>query len=268
MPRLIRSAKSGSAWEANDLRMYNITASDRSPEEFFLNQNHPHTIDHDILYSPAINPNPNLSPAAARYLRFLQTTIRFPRNEGAVDVFVLNTLTLLNFDGPDITVTQNHIIPLTICGDTARVAQTDVCLMHLPSGVLLVLIESKSATSSANAEPQVIAQAIAAFQSNNRIRKLHGLAVLPTTVIPCITMLGTHPAFYLVPVTEALSTAVIGGRPCDTETDVSRFQFLSRTRRQTMAGMEDPEYRRQALENFLAFKEVARSHWEQVLQGF
>jgi hypothetical protein len=38
--------------------------------------------------------------------------------------------------------------------------------------------------------------------------------------IPCITMSGTRPTFYLVPVTQELSTAVIGGVYPATETTV------------------------------------------------
>jgi len=35
----------------------------------------------------------------------------------------------------------------------------------------------------------------------------------------------------------------------------------------TLLGMENVEYRRLALKRFLAFKEVAKSHWERVLEG-
>ena len=33
------------------------------------------------------------------------------------------------------------------------------------------------------------------------------------------------------------------------------------------AGMDDPEYRKQALKHFLAFKALAKSHWERILEG-
>ncbi|KXN85097.1 hypothetical protein AN958_11701 [Leucoagaricus sp. SymC.cos] len=105
-------------------------------------------------------------------------------------------------------------------GAENRIAQTDVCLLHRPITVLLVLIEDKTLSNRNDAESQVIAEAIAAFQFNNQKREEKGLASLTAMTIPCITMSGTRPTFYLVPVTQELSTAVIGGVYPATETRV------------------------------------------------
>ena len=65
---------------------------------------------------------------------------------------------------------------------------------------------------SFNPEPQVIAEAIAGYQHNNERRAGMGLPTLNTMTVPCITMVGTRPTFYLVPVTRELSDAVTTGQ--------------------------------------------------------
>jgi hypothetical protein len=54
-----------------------------------------------------------------------------------------------------------------------------------------------------DAQSQIIAGAISAFQFNNRKRESLGCKALPSMTIPCVTMSGTRPTFYLVPVTLA-----------------------------------------------------------------
>ncbi|KAI0303850.1 hypothetical protein BC826DRAFT_965339, partial [Russula brevipes] len=72
-------------------------------------------------------------------------------------------------------------------------------------------------------EPQVIAEAIAAFAWNNRIRGNYNLQPRNRAVIPAITMIGTHPTFYKIPVTTRLNQAVQGGFYPSTKTRVLRF---------------------------------------------
>lgn len=65
-------------------------------------------------------------------------------------------------------------IPLRICGETDRSAQTYVCLLQGSSMILLVVQEDKIALSPKDAQAQVIAEATAAFQYNNTIREQLG----------------------------------------------------------------------------------------------
>lgn len=92
-------------------------------------------------------------------------------------------------------------IPLLICGDPNRTAQTDVRLLQRTSTVLLVVQER---FSTKNQEPQVIAEAIAVFQMNDHSRATNGLEKKETMSIPCIT----RRILYVVPVTQQLGTAV------------------------------------------------------------
>ncbi len=142
-----------------------------------------------------------------------------------------------------------------------------MCLIHRPTFILLVLVVEKILSIGGNAEAQVIADAIAAFQFNNRKRKEHGLDPLDTMIIPAITMTGSRPTFFLVPVTLGLSTAVITGQYPAIQTQVLRCSTALGYARRANAGMEDTKYRQLALKHFLAFKTLAKSHWERILEG-
>ena len=88
----------------------------------------------------------------------------------------------------------------------------DVCLVHLNPMILLVVQEDKTNLSTANPEPQVITEAIATFQYNNRKREELDLPTLDKMTIPCIVMVGTRPFFYKVPATQKLCDCVIGSQ--------------------------------------------------------
>jgi len=263
MANVIRSAKSGSDWTANELIAYNITISSLLPTEFFSTPDPSlDGIDPAILTSPSDDDNPTLSDVAAEYLGYLNLAARATQESFIVDC-AAETLKLLGCNERRTTVSTRYIIPLTICAAN-RVAQTDVCLIHNRNLVLLVLVEDKPNTNMTHAEAQVVADAIAAFQFNNRKREDHGLDPLDVMTIPCITMSGTCPTFYLVPVSSDLSDAVITGQYPATETQVLRCVTVAT---HIWRGMEDTEYRRLALKRFLAFKGLAKRHWVRIVEG-
>ncbi|KIJ91193.1 hypothetical protein K443DRAFT_29646, partial [Laccaria amethystina LaAM-08-1] len=103
-------------------------------------------------------------------------------------------------------------------------------------------------------EGQVVAQAIAVFQFNNRKRGEYGLPLLETMTIPCITMAGTRPTFYLVPVTRELSNAVLLGEYPLTQTRVLKCVTVGVSARHTVEGMENIHYRELVFRRVLAFK--------------
>jgi hypothetical protein len=130
-----------------------------------------------------------------------------------------------------------------------------------------MLAEDKTLTNRTSAVAQVIAVAIVAFQFNNKKRMDHGLDSLGAMTLPCITMNGTLPTFYLVPVTTELSNAVITGQYPATQTRVLACATVPTHILRASTGMEDTEYRKLALKRFLAFKLLAKSHWAHVLEG-
>ena len=105
------------------------------------------------------------------------------------------------FDQIGTILRKRYDIPFTICGDSHRATRSDACLVHLNSMILLVIQQDKTTFSSTDPEPQIIAEAIATFQLNNRKRADLDLPQLDMMTIPCITMMGTRPCFYQIPVT-------------------------------------------------------------------
>lgn len=171
MANLIRSAKSSRDWTENELLSYNITISSPPPNEFFPipdpSFNH---IDPAILTSPPGDANPVLSDAAAGYLGYLDLAVKATPESFIVD-FAAEAVKLLGFNERHTTVSTRFIIPLNICGEANRVAQTDVCLIHNTTFVRLLLFADKTLTNRTDPEAQVVAEAIAAFQFNNRKRR-------------------------------------------------------------------------------------------------
>ena len=113
--------------------------------------------------------------------------------------------------------------------------------------VLMLLQEDRTPV---DAEAQVIAQAIAAFQANNRVRTDACLNPLDRMVFPCITMVGTYPKFYLVPVTMGLSDCVSEGSPPFQRTIVLRHIPMVSIR-ESMVLLED---RKKIIQCFEAFR--------------
>ena len=268
MADFIRSAKSGCDWGDHELLAYNIAISSLLPDEFFSTPDPSlNNIDPDILNSPPNHDNPAISDATARYLGYLYFTI-MPAQGSFMDDFAAKTLKLLGFNERRTTMSMRYTIPFTICSDAGCIAQTDVCLIHnSQSFILLLLIRDEALIGRNDGKAQVIAGAIAAFQFNNRRRRDQGLDLLDAMTIPCITMAGTRPTFYLVPVTMELSNAVIGGQCPAAQTQVLRCVTVAADMWCTNAGMGDTEYRKLALKCLLAFKALAKSHWVRILEG-
>ncbi|KAH9969339.1 hypothetical protein BJV74DRAFT_784753, partial [Russula compacta] len=131
--------------------------------------------------------------------------------------------------------------------------------------ILLVLRKDKPIFNASDPGPQVIAEAIAVHQHNNQRRKCMGLPTLNAMTISCIAMVGTRPTFYFVPVTRELSDAVITGQWPDVETKVLMCVTVAGPHRRLSEGMEVLEYRRLAFQRMIAFKAIAKSHWEKFL---
>jgi hypothetical protein len=145
-------------------------------------------------------------------------------------------------------------------------AQTDICLLHRASAILLVVQEDKTELSAKDPEPQVIADAIAASQVTNRNRARLGLERKDSMSIPCITLIGTRPRLYVVPVTQQLSTAVERGDFPEHMTEVRKCVALVGGRRLS-EGMEKPDFRLGALKHYTLFHSLAKSLWSEFLAG-
>ncbi|KAJ7784337.1 hypothetical protein B0H16DRAFT_1876804 [Mycena metata] len=269
MASLLRSAKPAHSWTGNELLAYNIATRTVAPQEFFINPNPSlEHLDPALLATPSNTFPSGVSEATAWYLKSLGLATRL----GMLDDFARETLRLPGLDfyeSNDFVACTRFTIPFQICGETVKASETAVCLLHHPSLILLIVARAQTgfdSTGDSGPHAQVIAMAVSAFQYNNQQRIETGLQPLESMVIPCIAMADTRPTFYLVPVTLALSTAVETGQYPPTETVVS-VCFTDIQGASATVGMEDLEYRKLALERFLAFKNLARDHWKATLEG-
>ncbi|KAK2464024.1 hypothetical protein APHAL10511_003968 [Amanita phalloides] len=263
MADLIRSAKSGSDWNSNDLAAYNIIVRRQSAVDFFGYQPDtiPETIDPDFLTAP-VPPNGNLSDTTYRLLQYINlAATAHSGQESAIDDVARELLRLLGFEERGTLLRSRYAIPFMISGDTGRIAQTNICLFQGSSTILLVIQEDKSAISNKDPEAQVTAEGIAAFQYNNAARDRAGLDKLKSMVIPAITMVGTRPIFYKIHVTQALSDAVAMSQYPIMQTTVFKCVIAPRSRRLS-EGMEVPEFRQDILKYCNAFRKMAKGHWE------
>lgn len=177
--------------------------------------------------------------------------------ESAIYDFARETLRVLGYERRGL-LRSRYAIPLLICDDPNRSAQTDVTLINGSSIILLVVQEDETTFSARYPEAQVIAGAIATFQYNNRTRARLGQCELDTMTIPCITMIGTRPIFYLVPVTQGLSQAVATAQYPTNPTVVKKCVVASNSGRLS-EGMETVDFRQVAIQHYTAFRTLAES---------
>ena len=253
MANLLRSAKSSSNWTTAELDAYNITIVSQSKDEFFETNDFPDPTEPSMLGFMAHESREMATDKNTKQLLHYLDLAIYPKAglESAVDNFAAQLLRGLEYDDNDRTVFIQQAIPFLICGETS-VAQTDVCVMDKDE-ILLLLQEGKRLTSMNDPEPQVIAEAVAAFAINNMTRERRlNLQPRDSITFPALTMVGTTPIFYKVTVTSALSKAVQTGTYPETETRVLRY--IPALPRRNSEGMRPLPNRLEILRCLVAFK--------------
>jgi len=250
MADIIRSTKCGSEWGKNELIAYNITVETYIEKDFFKQklEKISENIDKEFLefeFTPGRD-----TPEDNELLGYLDLASR--GQESMVDDFAKELLRSMKFNTKGRLIRTRHIIPFSMAGSDTT-AQTDVCILRKRDEILLLIQEDKKLGNLKDPEPQVIAEAIATFQQNNRVRENMGMNVLTEMLIPCITMIGTYPTFYLVPVTDELNNCIITGMYPKLKTVVKRY--LPIIPRRTSDGMKPIENRKKILQCFEGFKE-------------
>jgi hypothetical protein len=258
MANLIRTSKSGSSWTRNDLLSYNIFVENIGEEKFFDMKvgDTSLSIDDDIVNFDLSDNRDDLPKKSRKLLGYLDIAAK-STEESAVDDFAKELLSTMDFDIRDRIIRTRHAISLLICGEY-RMAQADICIIREKKDLMIMV----QVVSSKNPEPQVIAEAIAAFQENNEEREKTGKTRLDRMAIPCITMIGTSPVFYIVPVTEDLSTFVIAGQYPDKQTVV--LKHIPKIPRRASDAMVSKDNRKKILQCFEAFKKFVDDLEEQL----
>jgi hypothetical protein len=254
MANLLRTAKSGSDWGRSDLAAYNIEIRFQDEATFFgVNPLPAPTVaDEVLLRTDADDMQDDSNYKLLRYMDLAMDSV--PTQESAVDDFAVHLLTVLGYVPRTRMARTRADIPLRICGEH-RHAKTDVCIIDLDDIVLLVQ-EDKQHKELKDPEPQLIVEAIAAFQNNNWRRVyLLGHDAIPSKVIPGITLVGSSPTFFKVLVTAELARAVEYGVFPVTPTIVhAHLPALPRPARRLSEGMKPLDNRRQILSCYEAFK--------------
>ena len=254
MAQLIRSAKPGSDWTANELDAYHITVVSQTKQQFFGVPSLPAPARPSLVgFMTTEDRQLAVDSETRKMLHYLDLALD-PKagQEAAVFNFTSKLLEKLGYDDGDRIIFVRHALPLVICGVSSS-AQTDICVMD-DNEILLLVQEDKRLLSLKDPEPQVIAEAIAAFAVNNKVQvESQHLLPLATATFPAIIMVGTYPIFYKIIVTAELSTAVLQGMYPANETRVFKYNPVL-PRRQSL-GMRPLENRVEILACLEAFKQ-------------
>ncbi|KAF8881159.1 hypothetical protein CPB84DRAFT_1735260 [Gymnopilus junonius] len=204
---IILSAKSGRDWTVNELRAFNIQLKTIDAATFFGQALLPVPQVSHVVLSNEKRPTGVLNKTDRLFFRHMQDA----RNgeESLVNDFAAFILCMFGYDDPDGVIHQRKELSFIMRGSLVE-AKPNVCVMS-ESGYLLLVQEDKRGTHRTNAEPQLIAEAIAVFYQNNLRRDWTGQTQLVSQTIPGIIMVGVVPTFYLITVTADLLTSVISG---------------------------------------------------------
>ena len=220
MANLIRSVKPGSDWTKNDLRAYNIKVVPENIAAFFGNANLPPPTISPAILAHEMYPTAGL-PTDDRLFFDLLDEVSAPPAESeksAVDDFAVHLLRLLGYMESNRYFRTQKNIPLFMCSADTH-AKADMCIMDRTSGILFLLQEDAQFLDikGKDPEPQLIAGAIATFQSYSHRLSTLGLPTVNTVVIPGITMFGSAPTFYKIKISRTLVEAVeLGKYPTQT----------------------------------------------------
>jgi len=256
MANIIRTAKSGSDWTVNELDAYNITIVPQNSSTFFGRDILP-LPNHHLDLTERLTADEMENEDSYQVVRYMDLAMDpIPGEESAVDDFAMHLLRTMGYAGRAIgrDLRSRKDIPFLICGEWKH-AKTDVCVIDRRE-ILLLVQEDKRHKEPGDPYPQLIAEAIAAVQSNNRMRIQLGLEALDFKVMAGIVMIGTSPTFFKIPVTRDLMAAVQRGQYPDTPTVVAMHQpQLPRALRRLSEGMRPLDNRRVIVACLEAFKQ-------------
>ncbi|EJU02082.1 hypothetical protein DACRYDRAFT_21868 [Dacryopinax primogenitus] len=143
------------------------------------------------------------------------------------------------------------------------IIECDVALIHAAYLLTCLVVEDKRLSNNAqDPEAQAIAEAIAAVQANNRIRKNSSLPPLTEFTMPFMTMKGAEPTMYTITVTADLLSAIETGSYPDEAVVVKRAMPSWKVAGQFIVGnntgMEALNRRRIIMGDLDAFRRLVR----------
>jgi hypothetical protein len=254
MAHLLRTAKSGTDWSQFELHAYNIVVQFQDAATFFgLDPLPQPTVAAELLNNVVADDMVN--DANYKLLRYMDLAMDpVPDEESAVVDFVVHLLTLLDYVPRTRMARTRADIPLTICGQEYH-TKTNVCIVD-SDDILLLVQEDKRHKERKDPEPQLIAGAIAAFQTNNyRRTRILSQDPIAHEVMPGMTLSGTSPIFYKIPVTTQLAQSVaLGVYPAEPTIVHAHLPSVARPARRLSEGMKPLDNRASILACYEAFK--------------
>ena len=138
----MRSPKSGSDWEPNDLLAYNIVIQFQDATTFFgVNPLPQPAVANEVLTQH--NADDMTNDSNYKFMNYMDLAMNpVPMEESAVVDFAVCLLSLLDY-APRTRITRTWAdITFTICGER-RHAKTDVCVVDKDDIILLLVQENK-----------------------------------------------------------------------------------------------------------------------------
>ena len=257
MASLLRTPKNGCDWGPNDLLAYNIHIQlNQDASKFFDVNSLPRpAVSNEILTT--LNADDMTDEANYKFVRYMDLAMDpAPADESAVVDFTVCLLTILGYVSRKRLTRTRVDIPLTICGEQHH-SRTDVCVVDEDDFILLLVQEDKRHKDRKDPEPQLVAQAIAAFQSiNTRRTRVLGQYPIDAKVMLGIILVGSSPTFYEICVTRELAQAVaLGQFPAKPTVMYAHLPEIRRPSRRLIEGMKPLDNRRSILACYQAFKE-------------
>jgi len=223
MAQKLRTAKSASDWQQNELDAYHISLQEQDAETFFDMPELPDpvVINNEVLDLEFAQQDDATTVEGYEFLnalRLVETNVD-ATNEMTVDALASAVFRVCCYISIGRSIIPNMGVRLAICGEQ-RFAQANLYFLDNHDFILLVQENKTLKASAPYLDAQLIAEAIAAFCQNNRKREAMGLPPHNNMVIPAITIKGQLPTFYKIPVSVNLAHAVLMGEYIAAETIV------------------------------------------------
>ncbi|CAO3653879.1 unnamed protein product [Cunninghamella echinulata] len=221
------SSQSGSKWDKDDLDYFKIVIKSRNQATFFGE----HFMDVDTIeldnafyeyetYQEMQQSDYRTFPIY-RLNYLIDRIMNIETLESACDDFAICLLLALNFEKRNLHLHSRFNLSLRMkYKDTD--AETNLCLLREDDSIIM-LQENKPLYKTSTPEGQIIAEGIAAYQYNNRLRREKNKLELNEYTFPFMTMVGSRFTFYNIKVTSKLNEAVERGLRPDEETVVDKF---------------------------------------------
>lgn len=176
MAYLSTSAKSSALWTAYDLKAYNVRIQQDHSATFGISNLPPPAVDHELLTTE--NARDMASDSNAQLVDLLDMATRPPTGseESAVVDFVVRLFEYIGYARRHRIARTRKDIHYMICGEQRKV-RMDVCLIGREQNGILLLVQEDRRNSEGSTQdpvPQLIANAIAAFDYNNSLRRAVG----------------------------------------------------------------------------------------------